>query len=284
MGKLAVVLGGGGVAGIAWEAGILVGLADEGVDVRNADLFVGTSAGSVVAAQLTSGISMDELFQLQTNPTLQSKEIPVKPDIAWITKEFASTVQPGGSTREILQRLGKAALETSTVSEARRREVIESRLPVHSWPEQKRLAIVAVDVYSGVRNVFERDSHVDLIGAVAASCAVPLVWPPVTINNSRYMDGGIYSNENADLALGCEHVLVLKPDTPPLSLVSLDEQLELLRQKGASVELVFTDKAMQEILASVGGNPLDPAVREAAAQAGRERGKMIASKVASFWN
>src|SRR5207302_8121589 len=70
----ALVLGGGGVAGVAWELGILLGLHDTGVDVRGADLIIGTSAGSVVGAQIASGTDLESLFASQLTPVEQSKE------------------------------------------------------------------------------------------------------------------------------------------------------------------------------------------------------------------
>ena len=69
----AVVLSGGGVVGLAWEMGMLIGLAEAGVDVRNADMFVGTSAGAFAAALFTSGLTPDELFKRQIDPVLISK-------------------------------------------------------------------------------------------------------------------------------------------------------------------------------------------------------------------
>ena len=278
----AFVLGGGGVAGIAWETGLLAGLAETGVDVRNADLFLGTSAGSTVAAQLTSGLSLDALLQRQTDPALQSKELPATIDFKQMAADFTSIVQEGGTITEILQRVGALALATPTVTEAERLTVIASRLPVLNWP-QHRLAVVTVDAQSGERIVFERESEVNLVEAVAASCAVPCVWPPVSINGHRYIDGGSYSAANADLAAGFDRVLVLQPDAPPFTQESLEKQVEQLRKKGAQVEVIVPDEAMQTALASVGGNPLDPSVRELAARAGRDQGRNIATRVAALW-
>lgn len=282
MTKRALVLGGGGVAGIAWETGLLVGLADAGTNLRNADLYVGTSAGSAVAAQLTSGLSLDELFQRQVNPALQSKELPATIDFKQMTADFTRILKESKNITEILQKIGALALATPTVTEAERRAVIISRLPVHSWPHGQMI-LVAVDAHSGERIAFERASGVDLVDAVAASCAVPCVWPPVTIGEHRYFDGGTYSAANADLAAGFNRVIVLQPDVPPLTLKTLDEQVEQLRSNGAQVEVIAPDERMKEALASVGGNPLDPSIRDLAANAGREQGRSVATHVASLW-
>src|SRR5579884_2344317 len=192
----ALVAGGGGVAGIAWEMGLVVGLAEAGVDIRNADLFVGTSAGSVVTTQICSDLSLDELFQRQVDPALQAKELPAQPDFPRLVAEFRRIFAEGGSSAEIMQRIGALALATPTVPEAERRAVIVSRLPVHRW-SQRRLEVVAVDALSGERVVFTRDSGVELVDAITASCAVPGVWPPATVNSRRYIDGGCYSVANA---------------------------------------------------------------------------------------
>jgi NTE family protein len=194
----ALVLGGGGVAGIAWETGLLVGLAEAGVDGRQADLFLGTSAGSTVAAQITSGLAMEELFNRQVDPELQAKELQTQPNIPQMVADFARVLQEAGSSTEIRRRIGALALAAPTVAEADRRAVIVSRLPAHSWPKV-RLELVAVDAVSGKRIVFSRESGVDLIDAVTASCAVPCVWPPMTIASHRYIDGGCYAMANADL-------------------------------------------------------------------------------------
>lgn len=278
----ALVLGGGGVAGIAWETGLLVGLAKAGIDVRNADLFLGTSAGSTVAAQITSGLTLDELFQRQVDPALQAHELAPQPDFQKMIDDFTRAFKEGGTSSEILQRIGTLALAAPTVTEAERRNVIVSRLPVHSWP-QSRLEIVAVDAFSGERIIFKRESGVDLVDAVTASCAVPYVWPPATINQRRYIDGGSYSVANLDLAAGFDKILVLQPDTPPAILESLDEQIERLQRQGAQIDVIAPDEAMKAALASVGGNALDPSLRGIAANLGREQSQHEAARVAALW-
>lgn len=182
-----------------------------------------------------------------------------------------------------MQRIGALASTAPTPSEAERREVVVSRLPVHSWP-QNRVEIVAVDVFSGERTVFKRDSGVALVDAVMASGALPYAWPPVTINQRRYIDGGCYSLANLDLAVGFDKILVLQPALPPIPLVeSLDEQRERLQREGTRIELITPNKAMKAALASVGGNALDPSLRGIAANLGREQGRHEAARVAALW-
>src|ERR1700723_3006889 len=94
---------------------------------------------------------------------------------------------------------GGLALRVETVPEAKRRAVIAGRLPQHSWPS-RRLAVVAVEANTGDVRVFDKDSGADLVDGGTASCAIPGIWPPVTIGGSRYIDGGARSVVNADLA------------------------------------------------------------------------------------
>jgi NTE family protein len=226
---------------------------------------------------------MDELFQRQVDPTLQAKELPASPNFQQMLADFTRVFKEGGSNTAILQQIGALALSTPTVAEAERRAVIVSRLPVQSWPKT-RLEIVTIDAISGERIVFNRESGVDLVDAVAASCAVPCVWPPVTIDGHRYIDGGCYSMANADLAAGFDKVLVLQPDTPPFQLLeSLDKQVERLRRNGTQVEVLSPDEATKAALTSAGGNPLDPSLREIAARGGREQARHEVARMASWW-
>jgi NTE family protein len=268
----ALVLGGGGVAGIAWLTGVLAGLADVGQDVTGAELVVGTSAGSAVAAQLASGVSLAELYARQTEPELQAAEIMVEIDVASLGERFVALMANAPSGVEMRRAVGAMALDADTVSEARRRTVIESRLPSHDWPTRV-VRIVAVDAHSGEPTVFDRDSGVSLVDAVAASCAVPGVWPPVTIGGRRYVDGGVRSGTNADYAAGASRVLVLAPMGGPELFPTetpFDKAVEELRAGGATVALIEPDEASR---AATGTNPLDPSTRRPAAQAGRAQGR-----------
>jgi len=283
--RRALVLGAGGPAASSWETGVIAGLADAGIDVRDADAIIGTSAGSRVAAQVTSGLTLEELFQQQVDPRLQPKELEVKVDFKKLKEDYARAKEGEGGNIEILKRMGALSLAASTVSESERRKVVASQLPTHVWPEHKIVA-VAVDAESGERRVFDRTAGVHLIDAVAASCAAPGMSPPITIEGHRYMDGGCYSIDNADLAGGFDRVLILtlKAGVPPSCVVSLEAALETLQRNGAKVVVVHPDEATEAAFAAVGGNLLDPSVRESAARAGREQGRRIADpSMASLW-
>jgi NTE family protein len=268
----ALVLGGGGVAGIAWMTGLLAGLADAGRDVTGAELIVGTSAGAAVAAQVASGLPLDDLFARQAEPARQAREIPADLDLEQVAAEFGELLIGATSARDIRQRVGAYALRADTVPEADRRAVIESRLPAPDWPS-RRVLLVAVDAQDGATRVFDRQSGVSLVDAVAASCAVPGIWPPVTIGGRRYVDGGVRSSDNADLAAGFGQVVVLSPlgaGAPAISPVQLGDVVARLREAGSAVTVISPDEASA---AAMGANPLDPATRTPAAAAGRAQGR-----------
>ena len=277
----ALVLGGGGVAGIAWITGLLAGLAEAGQDVTGADLIVGTSAGSAVAAQVGSGLALDQLFRRQTEPALQSQEITAKLDLDQVAADWAEIMQGVTSADDALRRVGAFALAADTVSEAERRAVIESRLPSHEWPP-RRIQIVAIDAENGQTRVFDRDSGVGLVDAVAASCAVPGVWPPVTIGGRRYVDGGVRSTDNADLAAGYERIVVVSPlgyNSAMPSPMPLRAVVGQLREGGSDVTVIAPDEAS---VAAVGVNALDPATRVPAAQAGLAQGRQARGGLAAL--
>jgi NTE family protein len=274
----ALVLGGGGLSGVAWETGVLAGLAAGGADVTAADYVLGTSAGATVAAQLGSGLSLTELFERQTVPELQSAEL--SPDIGRVIELMESWEKlplEYPDPVELRREVGQRALTVETVPEAERRAVIAGRLPQHSWPSRK-LAVVAVEASTGDVRVFDKDSGADLVDAVTASCAIPGIWPPVTIGTGRYIDGGTRSAVNADLAAGYRRVLILAPMADP----ALDGQVAGLVAAGEEVQVqVITPD--DESTAAFGLNPLDPAVRAPAAQAGYTQGQRAAAAVARLW-
>jgi NTE family protein len=281
--KRALVLGGGGVAGVAWELGILMGFYDIGVDVRDADLIIGTSAGSVVGAQITSGTDLETLFTSQLTPVEQTKERKVEFDPVQMMEAFNLAVAGAGpDPKAIRARIGVYALTVPTVPEAERRAIIETRLPVHTWPEP-RLLIVAVDTDTGEEYIMDRTSGVSLLDAVSASCAVPGIWPPVTIAGRRYMDGGVRSATNADLAQGYNCILILNPLGANANYIGagIDAEVAALEREGSQVLVIAPDAASTT---AIGLNPLDPETRQPSALAGRTQGRELAASVAALWS
>ncbi len=280
MTRRALVLGGGGVAGIAWQTGVLLGLAESGADVTDAEMLLGTSAGSSVAAQISGGATLAELFERQADESKQDDEPHAEATIDELVSMLARAAQNSdGSAIDTRRRIGSEALVASTITERERRAIIERRLPSHSWPTRD-LRIVTVDAVSGRHRVLDRGSGVQLVDAVAASCAIPGMWPPVTIGDHRYVDGGIRASENADLAVGFEKVLVLKVGALDLEDDPFEIERVRLVKGGSKVEVIAPDA---DSSAAIGPDATDIAVRSAAAVAGRAQGNAIAARIAEFW-
>lgn len=284
----ALVLGGGGTTGIAWEMGILLGLQDGGIDVIDASLVVGTSAGSVVGAQITSGLPLKNLYSFQLQPLEETKEQVVQFNVNEVMHVFAAgSGAPDAQTARA--RVGAAALAVNTMPEKERLDIIASRLPVQEWSQTQRLVITSVNAQTGAWVMFDRDAGVPLALAVSASCAVPGVYPPVTIGDHRYIDGGIRSGTNADIAKGFQRVLILRAETLDVSaldtqqttpFMSFEVERAELEQSGSQVLVITPDEASA---AARGPNPLDSSRRAISAKAGREQGRQLAESVKRFW-
>jgi NTE family protein len=277
--RTALVLGGGGITGIAWEVGVLAGLAEAGVDLTGADLVVGTSAGSVVGAQLTSGADLEVLFARQLEPP--TGEQAARMTRAALARYAWAVLRSRGDDVGFRRRVGTLALAAEqaglTPTEQERLDVIGSRLVSREWPDRD-LRVTAVDAQSGEFRVLDRTSGVPLLQAVAASCAVPGVYPPVTIDGRRYVDGGMRSAANADLAEGYDRVVVLAPIPRGVGpLASVDAQVTGMV---ARVAVVSPDEAARR---AIGRNVLDPAARAGSARAGRAQAAGVAAEVAEVW-
>ena len=277
--RSALVLGGGGITGIAWEIGVLAGLAEAGVDLSRADLVVGTSAGSVVGAQLTSGAELEALYARQLEPA--TGETAARLNRATLAQFGWAMLRTRGDHAAFRRRIGSIALAAEkaglTPSEQERLDVIGARLVGTEWPERP-FVVTAVDAESGKFRTFDRESGVPLVSAVAASCAVPGVYPPVSIDGSRYVDGGMRSAANADVAQGYDRLVVLAPIPRGIGpIASVDAQVTGLI---ARVAVVSPDRHSK---AAIGKNVLDPAARAASAEAGRAQAMTVAQQVAGVW-
>jgi NTE family protein len=181
--------------------------------------------------------------------------------------------------------MGAAALEMDAASDGsgqtRWRATVAARLPSQHWPERAVL-ITAVDAYTGEPVVFDRHSGVDLVDAVAASCASGFAY---RIGDNRYIDGGYRRNENADLAAGYARVLVLSPfggrTLTPLGWgMHLATQVDELRARGSRVETIFPDSNSEHMF---GANAMDLSLRPPAARAGYDEGSARAEQLTEFW-
>jgi NTE family protein len=289
----ALVLGGGGAAGNAWEIGVVAGLFDAGLDVTEADLMVGTSAGSTVAAQISAVHPRELLSAILAQPS-QPGTGPVgsgagpSPTMraAAVMEKTSAIIGAAKDAADMRRGLGAAALELDAASgnsrQAQWRATVAARLPGQHWP-QRRVLIVAVDADTGEPVVFDRDSGVDVVDAVAASCANGFAY---RIGDHRYIDGGYRrSSENADLAAGYGRVLVLSPfggrsRMPPEWGMHLAAQVDELHAGGSRVRSIFPDNDSRDLF---GANAADPSTRPRAARAGYDQGGALAEEVAGFW-
>ena len=213
-----LVLGGGGVLGAAWMVGALQALQDEtGVDVRDFDAFVGTSAGSVLVALLGAGVSVEDLVNHQRDGQLESGPLagfhfdyekasggdrPMRP-------------RPGLGSRELLIRnarqlrqLPPTAVLSAFLPEGRGNLDAVGALISHvvpdGWVARDGVTVVALDYDTGERMPFGRPGArpAALPEAVMASCAIPGWYQPVRIGDHRFIDGGAWSSTNLDLLAG----------------------------------------------------------------------------------
>lgn len=278
-----LVLGGGGITGIAWMTGLLFGLSEKGFDLRECDRMLGTSAGATVAAQIREDSDLGELYERQVSASKQVQELVPQVRLLRLLPLAISVLPKLNSPIERTQRIGQLALRAAPDNAQARQSVIAARLhPRRDWPIRP-LAVVAVDVLTGESRLFDRRSGVPLTDAVAASCAVPGIWPPVNIGGRYYMDGGIRSSSNVDLAVSSSRVIVLSPLGMRHGIPgrTLARQIEKLEQTGARIQVIGPDSASA---AAMGRNPLNPARRAIAAQAGRGQGNLIAAAFERHWH
>jgi NTE family protein len=302
--SVALVLGGGGAAGNAWEIGIIAGLAAAGLDLTQAaDLVIGTSAGATAAAQVLSGTPASELLaSVLSRPTpppgaaqaAGPHQEPASPrPMAAVFDRMKAIGAAATSAAELQRAMGAFGLESDSVlgpeAARQRRATVAARLPRPEWPDRPMI-VTALDAYTGELAAFDRDSGVGLVDAVTASTAAPGLVPTVSVNGSRYIDGGVRSSENADLAVGYGTVVVLAPlggRSGPLPEgqfeglrrfpgADLASQAEVLREQGSRVVVITPDAGSR---AAMGTNQLDPATRIPAARAGFAQGRREAARV-----
>jgi NTE family protein len=295
----ALVLGGGGPVGIAWETGLLAGLAEGGIDLSRADYILGTSAGAFVGAQLAMGRSPAKLV---ATILAQGKDRPARgssasgqapaavPDLSLLMTKMQEAVSGSRPAQEVRAELGAWALSVETISEE---AFIGSfgrwlrELPADAWPE-RNYGCTAVDAADGSFVVWNRQASAGLARAVASSCSVPGVFPPITIGGHRYMDGGMRSPTNADLAKGYDVVVVVAisaaaadPAMAERFQRILDAELRVLRQSGSRVELITPGPASAH---AFGLNLMDSRRSPASAQAGVDQGRADSNRLRSLWS
>jgi len=275
----ALVLGGGGPVGGAWMTGVLAGLSDAGVDLTHgADVVIGTSAGAVFGARLACGEPARELYERQ----LAGAD---RIDLAVTTAQTLRFLWAALGSRDArcsARRLGRAALAARTEPEADVRPIIAALLrDASAWPAHTELRLTAVDADTGALDVFDAAGGISLLDAVAASCAVPLVMPPVTAGGRRWIDGGSRATANIHLARGYRRVLAVAPvSAAPGPHPSAQRQAAELVAEGTDVVLVSPDRAARR---AMGRDLTADTRRPAAARAGHAQATALAGTVARLW-
>jgi NTE family protein len=284
----AIVLGGGGPVGRAWEAGLVSGLAAKGLALRSADLILGTSAGAIVGAQLALGLDLALAPPLpgQAAPAVT----PVSPSGMGELFKAIAQASRAAAPEAFRQKIGQFALMATTPSEEQSMRRIDI-LAKHEWPANFRAT--AVNVRTGESIVWHRGSKVPLDRAVASSCALPGVWPPITIDSERYMDGGIRSMLNADLVPNHAAVIVVScfalalpegvnNDDQEILNTRLNAEIIGLRESGARVDVITPSAEFLE-LTQRGARMLDPSLIPSAFQIGLRQAAEDANRLDPIW-
>lgn len=296
--NLALVLGGGGASGNAWMIGIIAGLAEVGIDLAEAaDLVIGTSSGATAAAQIRSGKPPAELLRsilAESGRRIeQSRDESTSPALATMFERMRSIGAAATSAAELRRAMGAFGLENDAKlgpgAAEKRKALVAARLVRREWPERP-IIIVAVDAHTGELAAFDGESGVDLVDAVAASTAMPGLAPTHRINGERYINGGVRSAENADLAAGYANVIVLSPfggrsgavpegqfeGLRKFTGMGLASEVDGLRNQGSRVEVITPD---EDSRSAMGTNQMDPLNRIPAARAGFAQGKKEATRL-----
>ncbi len=282
----ALVLGGGGPVGVAWEIGVLAGLSEAGFDLSAADRVIGTSAGAIVGAQIATGRSASDLYadhlDLVHRGTVEAEagRVPTA-DLGALMALFMRRPPGQMSSPALLSEMGRFALETGTIGEEDFVAGV-SRLILTGQPWPSRFACTAIEAATGTFKLWNAASGADLDRAVASSCAVPGLYPPITIDGRRYMDGGMRSATNADVAAGADAVLVLAVTVRPAEFymaAGARQEVATLREQGSRSELILPDEAA---LDAFGPNLMDWSRHAAVSAAGLAQGRREAERLA-FW-
>jgi len=284
----ALVLSGGGPVGIAWQSGLIAGFAQGGVDLAAADYILGTSAGAVVGARLAAGAPATTLADMFAEPAPAALAPPIRPASTEAFAQMAALIEETQSGQrnpaDVRRELGELALAAGTMGEAEFLARIGRNLAGAAqagWPSE-RFACTAVDAGDGAFQLWEAISGVDLLPAVAASCAAPGVFPPVTIDGRRYMDGGARSLANTDLAAGHDLIVVVFVETPALpawAAQRLAEDVQMLQESDSTVVTITPEDGAAEIVADL----MDLARQPDAARAGLAQGLAQAEVLKGIW-
>ena len=282
-----LVLGGGGLVGIAWLVGVASGLADGGIDLigdQAPDTIVGTSAGSIVGALLARRQPLGELRELSLdNETAKTaQEALSEIDLMALVEGFDLWAKLEDNQPASLVPVGQFASKAKTIDEASFLKSFSETTIGGSWPSDG-YRCAAVDVDTGALRAFASTDGVELSRAVAASCSVPGIFPPITVGTSRYTDGGLRSGTNADLVTGSTTVLILAPmgsvKNDPLDVASkrlLDAEVAALEAAGSLVTVMLPDDETNTATMISPLARMEPTARQPALDHGIRQGRALA--------
>jgi NTE family protein len=275
-GTRALILGGGGVTGYAWEIGLLKGLADEDINLPQADLIVGTSAGAIAAAQLAAEIPVETLYAEVFDPPPGSRP-PASPevDLSYLLDTFAIWQDADPSIDDRIEVGRRALAMVDAVGEDELISFVHRAFHITEWPTRP-LKISATDVVDGSSWLFDRSQNVPIDRAIAASIALPLIDAPVTVGDRRYMDGGVSGSTHFDAASGYECVVGITPGGGALA----ERQIQHLEDAETRVLRITPDTDSAE---ARGLNPSDQSRRAASAEAGLRQAQKVAPMLRTFW-
>jgi NTE family protein len=272
-----LVLGGGGVIGLAWEIGVLHGLISSGIDVCDVDEVIGTSAGAFAATALMDERGIAWAYERQVSARVE--EVPIASPTAVMDTLTTILQECAGDKVGAARRIGKFALGASTIDVPTRLAVVGQRLDRTDWPSE-RLRFTAIDADTGLLYLLDQASGIDIVQAAGASGAAPGIWPVIEAGGRRWVDGGSVSATNAHLASRFDRCLVISPMPVGLSGVSVQEELDSFSGTTASALIVPDERSM----AAIGENHFDPSRRSLAAEAGRVQGEGLARHLGALWD
>ncbi|MCF7593612.1 patatin-like phospholipase family protein [Staphylococcus warneri] len=266
--KVALALSGGGHYGIAFHIGYLKGLFDKGLDLRTVDYIIGTSAGSQVSTTVSSMIDWDTIWQEQIIEKVNETTPISDKEMGELFQAFDQLAKESKSTKDWVDGMGKISKNTQPhVSLDIRRDMIRNRLGSVPLEWNDKLNIVATELETSERKVFNAQSDVALIDALAASSALQGVWQPIPINGYHYYDGGSYSMENPDVVDDADKVIVLTTNLPIETPYALDQLVEQMKADGKDVYVVKPSDEVVSILQAYQYNTVNADMREEIAQA-----------------
>ncbi len=280
----ALVLGGGGIVFVTWQLAYLHRLHQLGVPVESADIVVGTSAGSLVAAVLTTGHLrrvFAELELLVKVPALVGAMAPASGLAASQQRAVTMFLAAGDASAATVSAIGHAALAAATPPMTLLPRSLAMLLPSNRWPAA-RLQITATDTYSGERLVLTAASGVPLRNAVAASASVPGLFTPQQVGDRRAMDGGVSgSGTHSDLVAGASRALVLSLHDK-LAAPGSTQQPDTLAAELAGLRGSGTDVELRCSTLPAGVNLMDPALMPTAVAAGESQADADADRLRAF--